>query len=90
MTYRCRPARTALARDPGHLPMRDRAVLRILNRTGAATVAQLTILAYRNRRLAQANLTKTRAGAKAPDTAGVNAISARPTHLETRASWLYP
>jgi len=43
-----------------------------------------------HRRLAQANLTKTRAGAKAPDTAGVNAISARPTHLETRASWLYP
>jgi len=47
MTYRFRAARTALARDPGHLPMRDRAVLRILNRTGAATVAQLTILAYR-------------------------------------------
>lgn len=56
MTYRFRAARTALARDPGHLPMRDRAVLRILNRTGAATVAQLTILAYRNRRLAQARL----------------------------------
>lgn len=56
MTYRFRAARTALARDPGHLPMRDRAILRILNRTGAATVAQLTILAYRNRRLAQARL----------------------------------
>ena len=56
MTYRFRAARTALARDPGHLPMRDRAVLRILNRTGAATVAQLTVLAYRNRRLAQARL----------------------------------
>ena len=56
MTYRFRAARTALARDPGHLPIRDRAVLRILNRTGAATVAQLTILAYRNRRLAQARL----------------------------------
>jgi hypothetical protein len=56
MTYRFRAARTALARDPGHLPMRDRAVLRILNRTGAATVAQLTILAYRNRRIAQARL----------------------------------
>ncbi len=56
MTYRFRAARTALARDPGHLPLRDRAILRILNRTGAATVAQLTILAYRNRRLAQARL----------------------------------
>ena len=56
MTYRFRAARTALAREPGHLPIRDRAVLRILNRTGAATAAQLTILAYRNRRLAQARL----------------------------------
>jgi hypothetical protein len=56
MTYRFRAARTALARDPGHLPIRDRAVLRILNRAGAATVAQLTILAYSNRRLAQARL----------------------------------
>ena len=56
MTYRFRAARTALACDPGHLPLRDRAVLRILNRAGAATVAQLTILAYRNRRLAQTRL----------------------------------
>ena len=56
MTYRFRAARTTLARDPGHLPLRDRAVLRILNRSGAATVAQLTVLAYRNRRLAQARL----------------------------------
>lgn len=56
MTYRFRAARTALARDPGHLPIRDRAALRILNRTGAATVAQLTVLVYRNRRLAQARL----------------------------------
>lgn len=56
MTYRFRAARTAVARDPGHLPIRDRAALRILNRTGAATAAQLTILVYRNRRLAQARL----------------------------------
>ena len=56
VTYRFRAARTALARDPGHLPLRDRAVLRILNRCGTATVAQLTDLAYRNRRLAQARL----------------------------------
>ena len=56
MTYRFRAARTALARDPGHLPLRDRAVLRLLNRTGAATASQLTILAYRNRRLAQDRL----------------------------------
>jgi hypothetical protein len=56
VTYRFRAARTALARDPGHLPIRDRAALRILNRTGAATAAQLTTLVYRNRRLAQARL----------------------------------
>lgn len=56
MTYRFRAACTAIARDPGHLPVRDRAVLRILNRAHAATTAQLTILAYRNRRLAQARL----------------------------------
>ena len=56
VTYRFRAARTALTRDPGHLPLRDRAVLRILNRCGTATVAQLTDLAYRNRRLAQARL----------------------------------
>ena len=56
MTYRFRAACTAITRDPGHLPLRDRAVLRILNRAQAATTAQLTILAYRNRRLAQARL----------------------------------
>ena len=56
MTYRFRAACTAISRDPGHLPLRDRAVLRILNRAQAATTAQLTILAYRNRRLAQARL----------------------------------
>ena len=56
MTYRFRAACTAIARDPGHLPRRDRAVLRILNRSQAATTAQLTVLAYRNRRLAQARL----------------------------------
>lgn len=56
MTYRFRAACTAIARDPGHLPVRDRAVLRILNRAQAATTAQLTVLAYRNRRLAQARL----------------------------------
>ncbi len=56
MTYRFRAACPAIARDPGHLPVRDRAVLRILNRAQAATTAQLTVLAYRNRRLAQARL----------------------------------
>lgn len=56
MTYRFRAACTAIARDPGHLPLRDRAGLRILNRAQAATTAQLTVLAYRNRRLAQARL----------------------------------
>ena len=56
MTYRFRPACTTLQRDPGHLRVRDRAVLRILNRAEAATAAQLAVLAYGNRRLAQARL----------------------------------
>jgi hypothetical protein len=56
MTYHFRAACASLQRDPGHLRLRDRAVLRILNRAQAATAAQLTILAYRNRRLAQARL----------------------------------
>lgn len=56
MTYRFRPACTTLQRDPGHLRVRDRAVLRILNRAEAATAAQLAALAYGNRRLAQARL----------------------------------
>jgi hypothetical protein len=56
MTYRFRSACTTLRRDPAHLRVRDRAVLRILNRTGAATAAQLEVLAYGHRRLAQRRL----------------------------------
>ena len=56
MTYRFRSACTTLRRDPGHLRVRDRAVLRILNRSEVATAAQLAVLAYGNRRLAQARL----------------------------------
>ena len=56
MTYRFHAACATLQRDPAHLRLRDRAVLRILNRAGAATAAQLTVLAYHNRRLAQAHL----------------------------------
>jgi hypothetical protein len=56
MTCRFRSACTTLRRDPGHLRARDRAVLRILNRAEAATAAQLAVLAYHNRRLAQARL----------------------------------
>jgi hypothetical protein len=56
MTYRFHAARATLARDPGHLRVRDRAVVRILNRAGAATSAQLTTLAYGHRRLAQERL----------------------------------
>lgn len=51
-----RVARPTLGRDPAHLPVRDRAVLRIVNRAGAATSAQLTVLAYGNHRLAQRRL----------------------------------
>jgi hypothetical protein len=43
MTYRFRPACITVQRDPGHLGVRDRAVLRILNRTEIATVAQLAV-----------------------------------------------
>ena len=56
MTYRFHAACATLQRDPAELRLRDRAVLRILNRAGAATASQLTVLAYRNRRLAQAHL----------------------------------
>ncbi len=56
MTYRFRPACTTIRRDPAHLRIRNRAVRRILNRTGAATAAQLAVLAYGHRRLAQARL----------------------------------
>jgi Replication-relaxation len=56
MTYRFRPACTTLRRDPGHLRLSDRAVLRILNRSEVATAAQLTVLAYGHRHVAQARL----------------------------------
>jgi hypothetical protein len=57
MASRFEIARSTLGRDPAHLPLRDRAALRILNRTGAATSAQLDILVYRNHRVAQHRLT---------------------------------
>ena len=56
MTYGFRAATHSLRRDLSHLPLRDRAVIRILNRAGAATAAQLTTLAYGNRRVAQERL----------------------------------
>ena len=56
MTYRFRAARSALLRDPAELRLRERAVLRILNRAGAATAIQLSTLVYHNRRLAQRQL----------------------------------
>ena len=56
MTYRFRAACATLRLDPGHLPIRDRAVLRILNRCRAATALQLAVLAYRNRHYAQIRL----------------------------------
>ncbi len=56
MTYQFHAACSALRLDPGHLPIRDRAVLRILNRCHGATAAQLAVLAYRNRHYAQIRL----------------------------------
>ena len=56
MTYRFGSACSTLRRDPGHLPRRDRAVLRILNRSQAATAAQLAVVAYHDRHVAQVRL----------------------------------
>ena len=56
MTYSFRSACATLRRDPGHLPTRDRAVIRILNRSQAATAAQLAVLAYHDRHAAQVAL----------------------------------
>jgi hypothetical protein len=56
MTYRFHSACSTLRRDPGHLPARDRAVLRILNRSQAATAAQLATAAYHDRYVAQVRL----------------------------------
>ena len=56
MTYRFHSACSTLRRDPGHLPRRDRAVLRILNRSQAATAAQLAVVAYHDRHVAQVRL----------------------------------
>lgn len=57
MASRFEIARSTLGRDPAHLPLRDRAALRILNRAGAATSAHLDVLVYRNYRVAQHRLT---------------------------------
>lgn len=56
MTYRFHAACSTLRRDPGHLPARDRAILRILNRSQAATAAQLATVAYHDRHIAQVRL----------------------------------
>ncbi len=56
MTLSFRAAVAALRLDPGQLPVRDRAVLRILNRARLANAEQLGILVYRNRHYAQIRL----------------------------------
>ncbi len=56
MTHSFRAAVAALRLDPGQLPIRDRAVLRILNRARLANAEQLGILVYRNRHYAQIRL----------------------------------
>ncbi|MEI7742873.1 MAG: replication-relaxation family protein [Chloroflexota bacterium] len=56
MTLAFRGATPALALDPQQLPLRDRAVLRILNRARLANAEQLGILVYRNRHYAQIRL----------------------------------
>jgi len=44
--------------DPGFLPYRDRAALRILYRADVATTAQFTVLAYARRQSAQERLSR--------------------------------
>lgn len=56
MTQGFRAAAATLRLDPGQLPIRDRAVLRILNRARLANAEQLGILVYRNRHYAQIRL----------------------------------
>lgn len=56
MTHGFRAGVAALQLDPGQLPIRDRAVLRILNRARLANAEQLGILVYRNRHYAQIRL----------------------------------
>jgi hypothetical protein len=56
VTHGFRAAVAALRLDPGQLPIRDRAVLRILNRARLANAEQLGILAYRNHDYAQIRL----------------------------------
>jgi hypothetical protein len=56
LTHSFRAAAATLRLDPGQLPIRDRAVLRILNRARLANAEQLGILVYRNRHYAQIRL----------------------------------
>ena len=56
MTPGFRAAVAALRLDPGQLPIRDRAVLRIVNRARLANAEQLAMLAYHNRHYAQIRL----------------------------------
>lgn len=56
LTHSFRAAVATLRLDPGQLPIRDRAVLRILNRARLANAEQLGILVYRNRHYAQIRL----------------------------------
>jgi hypothetical protein len=56
LTSGSRAAVAALRLDPGHLPIRDRAVLRILNRARLANAEQLGILVYQSRRYTQIRL----------------------------------
>jgi hypothetical protein len=56
LTHSFRAAAATLRLDPGQLPIRDRAVLRILNRSRLANAEQLGILVYRNHHYAQIRL----------------------------------
>ncbi len=56
VTHSFRAAVAALRLDPGQLPIRDRAVLRILNHARLANAEQLGVLVYRNHHYAQIRL----------------------------------
>lgn len=56
ITFRANREAHTLQLDPDHLPVRDRACLRLLARADAATASQLATLVYRRRRTAQERL----------------------------------
>ena len=81
LTHSFRAAVTALRLDPGQLSIRDRVVLRILNRARLVNAQQLGALVYHRRRHTQARLRRS-VGSRVPRAlrprAAPRAFAARP------------